>query len=760
MQCHSKILGLESRTALPVQRQCAWNQRVISSFRRPGIADHTVAQGLARDIFTSQAANLEGDPLSFLDVTEAYWKALRLQSHEPERKGPKVVTYAPQGANLPQTDFDVVVCGGTLGLMVAATLQRRGHKVAVIDKRLIQGRTQEWNISWGELTNLHRVGLLSEEELRGCIASEFNPVRVGFAGGPDMWINDCLNLGVSPCKLLDLIKAKFVAAGGVLMENHSFRAAEVVPGQGVRLTLTVHGTGAAGAELSPGDVNRPNGLGGNSSNMAPPFTPVDSNGETPTPSRTTRRKMELGCRLLLDCMGHYSDIVKQIRGRAKPDGMCLVVGSCAEGFPTANNTFADLLYTIDDAKDDMQMFWEAFPAEGGTARTTYMFSYSDAQPSRPSFESLLDHYFEQLKVYQGVPAEQLKFKRVLFGGFPCWSDGPLQPAFDHIMQIGDASATQSPLSFGGFGAMVRHLSRLTEGVDDALRCNALSRDELRCLHPYQPSLSASWLFQRSMSVGPGQLRQAMVQEAAARGAVVDADYKAEGALAPAPSSWIQLPKNHVNEVLACNFGVMKVLGDRVMRPFLQDTIQLAPLSMSMAGMMLANPIAITRVLFQVGPKTLSTWFGHYAALIFYTFAHNATTPIRAAVRGAANSSLNDPAAPKLQITPGAGQPPQEHPWLKHSTDAGRSRAGFKFRRLLDAWEVGSSSDYTYHPSDQPLQIPETTKFTAPEKAPVEPVVAPALSAPLGNAGAVKATVKAVPIPVPVLATTKEVGMRR
>lgn len=34
------------------------------------------------------------------------------------------------------------------------------------------------------------------------------------------------------------------------------------------------------------------------------------------------------------------------------------------------------------------MFWEAFPACGGTARTTYMFAYADADPRRPSFEVL------------------------------------------------------------------------------------------------------------------------------------------------------------------------------------------------------------------------------------------------------------------------------------------------------------------------------------------------------------------------------------
>eukprot|EP00983_Pelagomonas_calceolata_P094671 1157912-Pelagomonas_calceolata.AAC.3 len=173
-----------------------------------------------------------------------------------------------------------------------------------------------------------------------------------------------------------------------------------------------------------------------------------------------------------------------VRGRAKPDGMVLVVGSCAEGVQAENNIHADLLYTLGDAQNDMQVghmgraqptgvrngmqvssevsvraetlarhalggraleqgcacsgmgrvacrwptlvclspalrlsamrvisltciahelhefFWEAFPAEGGKARTTYMFAYSDAEPARPNFEALLDRYFEDLVHYQ------------------------------------------------------------------------------------------------------------------------------------------------------------------------------------------------------------------------------------------------------------------------------------------------------------------------------------------------------------------------
>lgn len=44
-----------------------------------------------------------------------------------------------------------------------------------------------------------------------------------------------------------------------------------------------------------------------------------------------------------------------------------------------------MLYTFTDAEDDMQLFWEAFPAAGG-GRTTYMFTYADADAKRPTFE--------------------------------------------------------------------------------------------------------------------------------------------------------------------------------------------------------------------------------------------------------------------------------------------------------------------------------------------------------------------------------------
>ena len=45
---------------------------------------------------------------------------------------------------------------------------------------------------------LLELGLVSEEELHAAIATEFNPSRISFLGGFNMWLMDVLNLGVVP----------------------------------------------------------------------------------------------------------------------------------------------------------------------------------------------------------------------------------------------------------------------------------------------------------------------------------------------------------------------------------------------------------------------------------------------------------------------------------------------------------------------------------------------------------------------------------
>ena len=57
-------------------------------------------------------------------------------------------------------------------------------------------------------------GLLTPEELEEVLVSEFNPVRMGFRGITEITTRDVLNFGVSPERLLNTVKQRFLEAGG------------------------------------------------------------------------------------------------------------------------------------------------------------------------------------------------------------------------------------------------------------------------------------------------------------------------------------------------------------------------------------------------------------------------------------------------------------------------------------------------------------------------------------------------------------------
>ena len=59
------------------------------------------------------------------------------------------------------------------GIHVLLCLQLRGYRVAIVERRRVEGRTQEWNISRGELGVLTRLGLLSPEQLETAIVTEW-----------------------------------------------------------------------------------------------------------------------------------------------------------------------------------------------------------------------------------------------------------------------------------------------------------------------------------------------------------------------------------------------------------------------------------------------------------------------------------------------------------------------------------------------------------------------------------------------------------
>lgn len=626
-----------------------------------------------------------------LKVTEAFWKAMK-DLKISSKPGPTVIKESSEYLlhDDESVEFDVCVAGGTLGVFLALALQRLGHKVCIVERRLLQGRAQEWNISDKEVESLVNAGLLTQEELQECIETAWEIDRVGFYSGEnddvqnknnddnksksemstttkdasnDLWVRGVLNIGVSPRTLISIFKQKFIEAGGVLREQTMFKSAVVYKDCAViKLMPTAGSSGGghngAGVDLTPADVNRPCAV---TSSFSSSTNSTSNNLKNSITATKTNSSNELRCRILIDCMGHYSPIVKQIRNGQQPDGVVVVVGGCFTANPTSNGHgdggvaspkrqfpyTGDLLYSFTDSFNDSQLFWEAFPAEGGAARTAYMFLYSDTHPDRPSFTSLLNTYLELLPSYQGVSLRDITFKRVLFGGFPCYMHGsPLKPAFDRVLQVGDAAATQSPLSFGGFGAMVRHLPRLTRGIDQALTENKLTKGYLKWLQPYQPSLSVAWLFQRSMSLRVGQLRldEKHQKIKSAENIKISNEKKRN-------NGWI--PANHINRLLRCNFSVMRFFGDRVIRPFLQDSLQAGPLALTMLGMMLRDPLTVTLVLFQTGPMLILGWFRHFFSLLAGSLLYVFLKPLRTVV------------------------------------------TNYTFQRFLDALEYGTASDFEY-----------------------------------------------------------------
>ena len=473
---------------------------------------------LTQDILSS----LPGNAYENLQRADATWSAIRNETFS----SPEVLAESQE--LLGDCEFDVAIAGGTLGIVMGSALARRGWRVAVLERGQLKGREQEWNISRKELQVLVELDMLSQQELEGAISMEFNPVRLSFLGGEDVWVRDVLNIGVSPEKLLDLLKARFLADSGELLENLPLENVVVHPD---------------GVEVLGGD----------------------------------RR---LTARLLLDAMGHFSPIARQARQGQKPDAICVVVGTCAQGY--TDNETGDLLVSFTPMEGQCQYFWEAFPARDG--RTTYMFSYLDAHPDRPSLEEFFEEYLRLLPRYQNVELNRLVWKRALFGFFPCYRNSPLGAPGDRVLPIGDSSGSQSPLSFGGFGAMLRHLSRLTAGIDEALQADALAKSDLNLLQPYQPNLAVTWLFQRSMSARIGQ----------------------------------QLPPNRINDLLVAVFKAMEQAGDDVLKPFLQDVVQFPALAQALLRTTAIDPIITLKVLPQVGIPALLQWTAHYAALGTYS----------------------------------------------------------------------------------------------------------------------------------------------
>ncbi|MCW5851367.1 MAG: hypothetical protein KIT87_14935 [Anaerolineae bacterium] len=366
---------------------------------------------------------------------------------------------------LPPTDadFDVVVAGGSLGLLAALSLARRGWRVMVFDQRVAGSAHREWNISQEEAQALITSGLFTAADLHAVAMRHYRTGLVRFAAGQanthELWLDDVLDVAIDAGALLRLARARLEACGVKILDHREFRQVWLADSGPARSVVEV-----ATAE---GGVER------------------------------------YGARLLVNALGATSPL--SLAMAATPfSGVCPTVGTVARGYATEGPHGVDLdlgeiLVTTAHADDEgrRQLMWEGFPGRDEEL-TVYLFYYDLVDPARPqSLLDLFEVYFARLAEYK-APSPHFEHLRPVYGFIPSRHGAGPSVNTRGVLAVGDASAHQSPLTFCGFGSFVRNLERVASLADYALRHDRLEASDLAPISARQTNVGLMWVFARFM----------------------------------------------------------------------------------------------------------------------------------------------------------------------------------------------------------------------------------------------------------------------
>ncbi len=346
----------------------------------------------------------------------------------------------PPLAQLPSPDLhhhaqvDVLFAGGGLWLTLAVYLARRGLRVAVLDRGLIGQGHREWNISGPELAPLRASGLFSPAEVESLVVSRYDHGICRWHGGGTWPVRGVLDHAIDGEAYLRALRRKAEEHGVHLLDRH---------------TLEAVGVGLGGARVQARD--------------------------------SAGNRVEIASRLLIDALGAASP-------HAQVDLGCPTVGGILEGLESGeesgqvNPKVGDILVTTEHREEGRQHIWEGFPGRHGEL-TTYLFYYAraGALPREPLL-SLYGRFFRTLSRYKrGNP----RVKRLTYGIIPGWSR--LRPSRSApspgLLLVGDAAARHSPLTFCGFGSMMRSFLPLGEGLLRAIEDRDYSCQRLESLSP-------------------------------------------------------------------------------------------------------------------------------------------------------------------------------------------------------------------------------------------------------------------------------------
>ena len=351
-------------------------------------------------------------------------------------------------------DFDIIYAGGTLALPHAVLMARRGYRVLVFDRYKVGFVRREWNVGREEFEALHRSGLFSPEVAETMAFRRYSHGIVRWHGGPELAIEGVLDVPLDAASLMKTTRDELTKAGGQVRDRWTLERYCARPRQ------------------------------------------VEVAIQTPDGPR------QLTARLLVLATG--ASAARDF------DLICPTVGTVATGFVNGtgkdevNPDVGEVLVSTEGISRGRQLIWELFPGREDEV-ATYLFYYHEPRPEYPGqLLELFERYLEKLPSYKR--SDHLKHLRPVYGFIPAYTrqlSREVSPC-ERILAYGDAAAQQSPLTFTGFGSALRHLSRMADGVDQALRDDDLSQKRLNQLRAGQANLNILGSLTLMMTVRQGQ----------------------------------------------------------------------------------------------------------------------------------------------------------------------------------------------------------------------------------------------------------------
>lgn len=353
-------------------------------------------------------------------------------------------------------EYELLYAGGTLSLLHAAVMAGKyGRKVLILDRQTPAKSTRDWNISRKELLKLSALGLFTESEIDSFIVRQYKSGWVEFYQ-PDgrqkrLVMNNVLDCAVDADKLLGMANDKVNAASNsTIIGGSTFLCCYQFDDHIVVKIADLKG-----------------------------------------------RFFYYKARVLVDVMGVLSPIALQLNEGKPHTHVCPTVGTIASGFENIDFDTGEILVTTGSADTTSgkgrQLIWEGFPA-AGSKYISYLFFYDEADsPNDKSLLALFETYFKTLPEYKKQGTDFV-VHRPVYGIIPAYfHDGfnrTREIADDHIILFGDAASLGSPLTFCGFGSMVRNLHHLTGDLDRALSDNNLSKKHLEKISAYEPNVAS------------------------------------------------------------------------------------------------------------------------------------------------------------------------------------------------------------------------------------------------------------------------------